>query len=536
MKAVRIWVAAAWAAVPLAGAQATRRPLDLAELQVPPGFEIAIHARGLGSARMLAFSPTGVLFVSDAGGRVRAVPEPDRVVVFASGLRQPHGLAFRDNDLYVAENHRIVLFRNATHPSLSGGTPEQVAELPGGGGHSTRTILWDADGRLVATAGSTCNICNETDPRRAAAMRFNPDGSGMEIFSRGLRNTVGIALHPVTGEIWGTDNGGDNLGEDLPPEEINILRAGRDYGWPRCYGDGGRYAGYNGECGFQTAPELAMQAHSAPLGIGFYTGEQFPARYQNEAFVAFHGSWNRDVPTGYKVVRILASSGRAQGIEDFLTGFLRGTTTSGRPVHAISGPDGALYVSDDMNGVVYRVSYTGPRINPGGLVSAAGAGIRVAAGGLASLYGSGFGDPPEDVQVTINGAPATLFYAGPQQINFLIPPGVQGRVTLAVTNKRGTDTLEADVARIAPAIFSNGIVQNGRALEIYCTGLGDAEGVRVTIGGGEAEVLFAGQAPGFAGLNQVNALIPAGVGTGRRAAVTVTAGGITSNIVEVLLN
>ena len=249
----------------------------------------------------------------------------------------------------------------------------------------------------------------------------------MEIFSRGLRNTVGMALHPATGEIWGTDNGGDNLGEDQPPEEINILRAGRDYGWPRCYGDGGRYPGYSGDCAFQTPPELGMQAHSAPLGIGFYTGEQFPARYQNDAFVAFHGSWNRDTPTGYKVVRILASSGRGQGIEDFLTGFLRGTTTSGRPVHAISGPDGALYVSDDMNGVVYRVSYTGPRISPGGLVSAAGAGIRVAAGGLASLYGSGFGDPPEEVRVTINGASTPVFYAGPQQINFLMPTGVEGR-------------------------------------------------------------------------------------------------------------
>jgi uncharacterized protein (TIGR03437 family) len=367
-------------------------------------------------------------------------------------------------------------------------------------------------------------------------MRFNADGSGMEIFSRGLRNTVGIALHPVTGEIWGTDNGGDNLGEDLPPEEINILRAGRDYGWPRCYGSGARYAGYSGDCGFQTPPELAMPAHSAPLGIGFYTGEQFPAGYRNDAFVAFHGSWNRDVPTGYKVVRILASSGRAQGIEDFLTGFLRGTTTSGRPVHAIIGPEGSLYVSDDMNGVVYRVSYTGPRVNPGGLVSAAGAGIRAAAGGLASLYGSGFGDSVEDVQVSINGAPALVLYAGPQQINFLLPPGVPGRVTLAVTNRRGTDSAEVDVARVAPAIFPNGLRQAGRALEIYCTGLGDATDVRVTIGGSEAAVLFAGQAPGFAGLNQVHAMIPAGVGAGRRAAVTVTAGGVASNTVEVLLN
>lgn len=432
------WTVVLLATLPLPAAEATRRALDLNELQVPPGFQIEIYAQNLGSARMLAFSPTGVLFVSDQGGRLRAVAQPGQVVTFASGLRQPHGLAFRGNDLYVAENHRIIVFRNATQPSLTAGPPEQVALLPSaGGGHSTRTILWDADGKLIATAGSTCNICNESDPRRATAMRFNADGSGMEIFARGLRNSVGIALHPATGEIWGTDNGGDNLGEDQPPEEINILRSGRDYGWPRCYGSGLRYPGFSGDCSSQTPPELAMQAHSAPLGIGFYTGDAFPARYRHDAFVAFHGSWNRNQPTGYKVVHILASGGRATGIEDFLTGFLRGATTSGRPVHAITGPDGALYVSDDANGVVYRVRYTGPRINPEGVVSAAAATVRAAAGGLVSLYGAGFRNEAvqatalplpvqlEDVQVTVNGVPAPLLYAGPQQINFQMPFGLE---------------------------------------------------------------------------------------------------------------
>ncbi len=546
---------------------ATRRALDLKELQLPPGFEIEIHARDLGSARLLAFSPTGVLFVSDQGDRILAIPEAGRVLTFASGLRQPHGLAFRGNDLYVAENHRIVVFRNATQPSLIAGPPEQVATLPGGAeGHSTRTILWDAEGKLIATAGSTCNICNESDPRRATAMRFNADGSGMEIFSRGLRNTVGLALHPSTGEIWGADNGGDNLGDDQPPEEINILRSGGDYGWPRCYGSGLRYPGFSGNCSFQTAPELAMQAHSAPLGMGFYTGDAFPARYRHDAFVAFHGSWNRSQPTGYKVVRILASSGRATGIEDFLTGFLRGTTTSGRPVHAITGPDGALYVSDDANGVVYRVRYAGPRINPEGVVSAAGATVRAAAGGLVSLYGAGFRDQAvqattlplpvqlEDVRVTVNGAPAPLLYAGPRQINFQMPFGLGGRVTVAVTTARATDTLELEVARLAPGIFA--IQQRGRILEIYSTGLGEvsppvaagaaAPGgelarvtaeVAVTIDGIAAPVGFAGLAPGFAGLYQVNATLPAGAAAGRRVSVTLAAGGVAgSNTVELVLN
>jgi glucose/arabinose dehydrogenase len=307
----------------------------------------------MGNPRLLEFSPTGVLFASDLGGRVWVVPEAGRPQIFASGLREPHGLAFRGNDLYVAENHRIIVYRNATQ--LNAGTPEAVAELPTGGGHSTRTILWLPDGRLLATSGSTCNICNENDPRRAAAIVFNADGSGMDIFSRGLRNSVGLALHPATGAIWATENGGDGLGDEQPPEEINILEFGRDYGWPRCFGNDGRYPGFSGDCSSTTRPAFNMQAHSAPLGISFYTGEMFPARFRNDAFVAFHGSWNRSAPTGYKVVRILASSGQAEGVEDFLTGFLRDRTTSGRPVDAITGPDGALYVSDDRNGVVYRV-------------------------------------------------------------------------------------------------------------------------------------------------------------------------------------
>jgi uncharacterized protein (TIGR03437 family) len=573
MKAALVFVALT---APLAAQQASRRAFDLSELRVPPGFQVSIYARGLGSARLLAFSPTGVLFVSDSGGRIRAVPQADRVVTFASGLRQPHGLAFRGDDLYVAENHRIIVFRNATHPSLTGGSPEFVADLPSvGGGHSTRTILWDSEGRLIATAGSTCNICNESDPRRAAAMRFQPDGSGMEIFARGLRNTVGIAVHPLTGEIWSVDNGGDNLGDNLPPEEVNILRAGQDYGWPRCYGDGGRYPGFSGDCSSTTPPELNMQAHSAPLGLGFYTGDMFPAGYRNDAFVGFHGSWNRSEPTGYKVVRILASSGRATGSEDFLTGFLNGRTTSGRPVHAITGPDGALYVSDDMNGFVYRVSYNGPRVNPDGVVSAAAPQVRAAAGSLVSLYGTGFREQAaratslplptrlEDVQVKVDGVPAPLLYVGPQQINFQMPFGVQGRVTVEVSSSRATDTIEIDVSAAAPAIFTQdqsgtglaALRQSGRVLEIYCTGLGAVSpplaagaaapasplarvtaAVAVSIDGRPAEVSFAGLTPGFAGLYQVNAVIPAGVRTGQRVNVTVTAGGAASNTVEAILN
>jgi len=555
---------------------ATRRPLDLAELKLPPGFEITIHARGLSGPRFLALSPTGALFVSESGaGRIRVIPEAGRVVSFASGLRQPHGLAFRGNDLYVAENHRIVVFRNATNSSFSAGTPELVADLPAGGGHTTRSIVWTRDDRLIATAGSSCNVCIESEPRRATAMRFNADGSGMEIFARGLRNSVGVALHPATGEVWATDNGRDNLGDDQPPEEINILRAGADYGWPRCYGDRVRDPDLGGDCSSTLAPELAMPAHSAPLGITFYTGEMFPGRYLKDAMVAFHGSWNRNEPTGYRVARVVASSGRAAGMEDFLTGFLQGNTTSGRPVDAVTGADGALYVSDDMNGVVFRISYRGPRATPAGAVNAAAAVAGLAPGALVALYGRNLAGQAaqarslplplqlEGLSVSVEGQPAPLLYVDQQQVNFQMPFGVQGRVTLSVVNSVTTDSLEVEVRPVAPAIFTlnqsgqgeGAIRLAGSWIEIYCTGLGEVDPpvpagaaapasplsqvtapVSVTIDGALAQVLYAGLAPGFAGLYQVNALIPSSVRRGRRVNVVVSASGAASNTVELFLN
>src|SRR5262245_58170694 len=241
---------------------AVQRPLDVAGLKLPSGFQVSVYARNLGSARILAFSPNGVLFVSDLNGRILAVPSSGRVETFASGLNLPHGLAFRGADLYVAENHRVVVFRNAGASSLQGGAPEFFASLPPGtDGHITRTIVWTVDGKLIATAGSACNLCEPTDPRRPAALRFNADGSGMEILARGLRNAVGLAVHPITGDVWATDNGADGLGDDSPPDEIDILRPGADYGWPHCYGNGQLYPGFTGSCSSTTAPELNLQAH-----------------------------------------------------------------------------------------------------------------------------------------------------------------------------------------------------------------------------------------------------------------------------------
>ena len=340
------------------------RAFRLDELQTPPGFEASVYAN-VPAPRLMTFGTNGVLYIaSSATGSVFAVSGPGNVVVALRGLPEPHSVTFQGTSLFIGAGDGVYRADNAIPSDLViRSRPMRIITLPVGGQHSTRTASSGPDGKLYVTAGSTCNFCIESDPRRATAMRSNIDGSNQEIFARGLRNSVGLAWHPVTGELWATDNGGDGLGNDIPPDEINILREGGDYGWPDCYanqqpvdwGPGARVD----RCGSTLAPQVALQAHSAPLGISFYTGAQFPPGYFNDAFVAFHGSWNRDTPTGYKVVRV--HTGRRIEVEDFLWGFLdlNSRTTSGRPVDPVMGPDGALYVSDDLTGNIYRVVYTG---------------------------------------------------------------------------------------------------------------------------------------------------------------------------------
>ncbi|MGH9674638.1 MAG: PQQ-dependent sugar dehydrogenase, partial [Bryobacteraceae bacterium] len=294
------------------------------------------------------------------------------------------------------------------------------------------------DGRLYYSAGSTCNFCLESDARRAAVTRFESDGTGESLFARGLRNTVGMAFHPSTGELWSVDNGGDGLGDNDPPEEINILREGADYGWPDCRAD---RLGVNwglqarpSRCGPTEPPAVQLPAHSAPLGISFYSGEIFPSSWRDNAIVGLHGSWNRSQPTGYKVVRIGPG-----GVEDLLTGCLDSAsrTTSCRPVHAVTGSDGALYVSDDMQGQIYRIAYLGPRINPGGIVAVI---PRVY-----ELYGRNLAADPSQFAVYANGVQAELLYASPGQVNFVLPEGISGEVTIAVKNERAVDQVVINV-------------------------------------------------------------------------------------------
>ena len=252
-----------------------------------------------------------------------------------------------------------------------------------------------------------------------------------------MRNSVSFAWHPATGDLWALDNGGDNLGDSEPPEEINIVTAGSDYGWPDCIAQGrpvrwGAQARLE-RCARTKGPEVEMESHGAPLGISFYTGDQFPASFRNDALVGLHGSWNRMQPAGFKVIRIRAASGRNAGQEDFLWGFLDPATRtrSGRPVHAISGPDGSVFVSDDATGNIYRVVYKGPRINPGGI-------LRVE-GNIFSLYGRNLASNNGAFALFANGAGVEVLYAGPDQVNFVLPEGLRGDITITLRNERAGD-------------------------------------------------------------------------------------------------
>ncbi len=355
-----------------ARSEATR--LDLKQLKLPDGFQVSVFAE-VDSARMLTFTPGGVLLVSASGeGKVVALPDSkhagkaDRVVEVLTGLNEPHGIAFYEGKLYVAENDKVRRY-DWDESNLHATNPKLVTDLPGRGGHSTRTLLFHG-GKMYVSAGSSCNVCIEKDPRRATVMEFNPDGSGQKIFAKGLRNAVGLALNPKTDTVWVTVNGRDMLGDDLPPETIYDLgQGGVDAGWPYCYGDRVPDPQFtkpgDNRCQSVIEPKVQMQAHSAPLGLAFYEGSAFPSEYRNSIFVAFHGSWNRSVPTGYKVVRIkLDDKGQpVGGAQDFITGWLAPGETKrghwmGRPVGIAFGSDGSMYLSDDSGGKVYRVTWS----------------------------------------------------------------------------------------------------------------------------------------------------------------------------------
>ena len=339
-------------------------------LHPPSGFEISIFAEDLGKARFMAISSEGVLFISSlSAGIVYALPDrggdgvADRQIEFATNLDKPHGLAFLNGFLYVAEEGKIVRFRDDNRDLKADDKPEVIVpDLPTkGGGHYTRTVEFGSDSMMYVSIGSSCNVCEEKDTRRAAVVRYTPDGKEETIFASGLRNSVGITFHPETGKLWGTDNGRDWLGDHLPLEEINIIQKGKHYGWPYVYGKNipdPKYGHRAPNNSLFAPPVFELPAHWAPLGLSFYFGNQFPREYHGDLFVACRGSWNSSVKVGYKVIRIRIENGVPVGMDDFLTGFLtRGEKVLGRPVDIVVAPDGAVFVSDDYTGSIYRVVY-----------------------------------------------------------------------------------------------------------------------------------------------------------------------------------
>lgn len=335
-------------------------------LDAPPGFRVSLFASDLGGVRFMAEGPDGVIYATvPSDGAVIALPDKDRdgaadeKAVFASNLKRPHGIAFLGKDMVIAATGGIVLLRD-TDKDLKADIRKIISDdLPEGGGHWTRTVAAGPDGYLYVSAGSSCNACEEKDPRRAAVLRFKSGGGKGEVFAGGLRNSVGIAFEPNTKELWGVDNGRDWLGENLPPEELNRIVMGGDYGWPYCYGDKvpDPDLGAPKRCSSTVAPEVKMQAHSAPLGMAFGYGLKFPASFKDVLYVAFHGSWNRLVPTGYKLIGIPFKNGRPSGEPfDFIAGWMRGGVVWGRPAGVLAGSDGALYVSDDYAGAIYRIT------------------------------------------------------------------------------------------------------------------------------------------------------------------------------------
>jgi len=369
-----------------AGSRVVARP-EGAWPKVPAGFKVEEFATGLRNPRLIRTAPNGDLFVAESyPGRVRVLRgaagagKVETVELFAEGLRRPFGIAFYppgDNPthVYVANTDSVVRFPYKSGDTKARGPAEVVVpDLPGGGqlrggGHWTRDVAFSPDGRrMFVSVGSLTNVWEEAsanEERRATILSYNPDGTGYRLYASGIRNAVGLAVHPRTGELWCSVNERDGLGDDLVPDYVTRVREGGFYGWPWFYigpNQDPRHAGAHPELRDKViVPDVLLQSHSASLEMVFYTGAQFPRGYANDAFAAQHGSWNRARRTGYKVIRVPQREGVPTGeYEDFMTGFVTPDgDVWGRPVGVAVGRDGALFVSDDGSNTVWRVSYEG---------------------------------------------------------------------------------------------------------------------------------------------------------------------------------
>lgn len=339
-------------------------------ITLPPGFLLSVYADDVPGARALALGSHGTVFVGSQDGNVYAIVDrdqdhtADQTYVLARGLNMPNGVAFRDGALYVAEVNRILRFDQIEEHLENPGKPAVVTDqLPSDRWHGWKFIAFGPDGLLYVPVGGPCNVCERDDERYASLLRMNPDGSHIEVFAKGIRNTVGFAWHPDTKELWFTDNGRDMLGDDLPPDELNHApRAGMHFGFPYCHA--GTIAdpefGKKRGCEELTPPAMKLGPHVAALGMRFYTGTMFPEEYRNQIFIAEHGSWNRSTPLGYRVSLVRVAENKAVKYETFAEGWLQGGRAKGRPADVLVMPDGALLISDDHAGMIYRMSYKQP--------------------------------------------------------------------------------------------------------------------------------------------------------------------------------
>jgi glucose/arabinose dehydrogenase len=343
-------------------------PLD--KIKLPEGFQIATYAEGVKNARSMALSPSGTLFVGTRGeGSVYALKDidgngqADTIFTLATKLKMPNGVAFRDGDLYVAEVNRVLKYENI-EANLAN-PPEPVVvydQYPTETHHGWKFIAFGPDGKLYIPVGAPCNICESEEEVYASITRMNPDGTGMEVVQHGVRNTVGFTWHPETKDLWFTDNGRDMLGDDIPACELN--HAPEDYmhfGYPYCHqGDlADPKFGDKRACEEFRAPAQNLGPHVAPLGVEFYTAQQFPDDYKGQIFIAEHGSWNRSKKIGYRIMLVKLEGNKAVSYEPFAEGWLEDEDVWGRPVDIEWMPDGSMLISDDYADAIYRVTYEG---------------------------------------------------------------------------------------------------------------------------------------------------------------------------------
>ncbi len=345
-----------------------RQGLVLSDIVLPPGFTIDVYAPNVENARSLALGEKGTLFVGTrSAGKVYAVLDrnqdhkADKVITLAEGLNMPNGVAFKSGALYIAEVNRVLRYEDIESRLTNPPKPVIVRDdFPRDRHHGWKFIRFGPDGMLYVPVGAPCNVCEREDERYASVMRMNPNGSGLEVFAHGVRNTVGFDWHPKTAELWFTDNGRDWLGDDLPPDELNRApRKGMHFGFPYCHGGTIPDPGFGTKRGCEefVPPAQALGPHVAALGMRFYSGAMFPEQYRDQIFIAEHGSWNRTSPIGYRLTLVRLNGNQTVSYEVFAEGWLNRGRAWGRPVDVLVMPDGALLVSDDRAGVIYRISY-----------------------------------------------------------------------------------------------------------------------------------------------------------------------------------